>query len=190
MLHVGDNAFFNVFLRFRLRRHEPQEIPLLVIPGVVKGRHIVSLLLGQLLQQPLLAAGLALLLPGDNRIGRQLRRLFRFAEEKDVNIIGQRLGIVGTGAAGGDEGHILSPVLGKKGNAGQIQHIQDIGKAHFILKGEADHIEIGDRRLRLQGKEGIALLAHDLFHVGPRRVDALGRHVVPLVEQGVKNTQA
>ncbi len=77
-----------------------------------------------------------------------------FSQVKHVKEIRQGLRIIGTGAASNDNGTVLPSLQGIQGNLGQVQNLQDIGIAHFILYGYAQKIKILHRILGFQGKEG------------------------------------
>lgn len=190
VFHIGNDAFLDFCRRSRFSDSQALEVALCIVLGFIEGRHVVARLLGELLQEALLAARFPLLFPGDDRIGQDLRRFFRFAQEKDVDVIGQGFGVVGTGTAGCHQGHVVAAVFGKERDAGQIEHVEDVGKAHFVLERKADHIEVAYRRLRFQGKERIALAAHDFFHIRPGRVDPFGCHIGPFIEERIEDAQA
>ena len=115
------------------------------------------------------------------------RNLLTLAQGEEVDKVRQGLRIVGTDATGED--HMLQPgpLAAVQGNPGQVQHIDDIGVAHFVADGEGDHIKIPNGILTLQGPEGELVLAHGILHISPGSEDALTPHALHFVHNAVKN---
>ena len=88
VFHIGDDAFLDFCRCPRFGHSQALEIAVVIVVGFIERRHVVARLLGELFQQALLSARLPLLFPGDDCIGQDLCRFFRFAQEKDVDIIG------------------------------------------------------------------------------------------------------
>ena len=84
-------------------------------------------------------------------------------------------------------GQTVSPLRGQHGDARQIEHIQDVGEAEFVLEGKADDVKIGHRVQALEGIERDMVFPHLLLHVHPGGKDPLAPDVGPLVEQAVKD---
>ena len=74
-----------------------------------------------------------------------VQRLFGLADIEGVDIFAERFGIHGAGAAGNDHGMSGIPVRGPQRNSGQIEGCQDVGVGQFVLKGDADYIEVPER---------------------------------------------
>ena len=70
-----------------------------------------------------------------------------FAKIKEVR---DRLGVVGAGTACNNNRIGFTALFGQKRNVCQIQHVDDVGIAHFIADGKGDHIKILYRILTLQ----------------------------------------
>ena len=128
-------------------------------------------------------ARLARFFPLNNRICQQLRRFFRFTKEKYIDIVCQWFGIIGTRAAGRNQRHIVSPVLGKYRNTCQVKHIQNIGKAHFVLQCKSYHVKFSNRRFGFQRKKRVPLFSHQFFHIRPWRIDTFSRYILPFIQK-------
>ena len=187
---IGDDAFFNRCRYARFSYFKKVEGSVCRIMWRIEGRYVVALLGREGLQKAFLTARFALFFPFNNRISQKLYRFFRFAQAKKIDVISQWFCVVSAGTAGDDEGHIFPAVFGKHGNPCQIEHIKDVAEAHFILQRKADKIEIDDRRLCFQRIQGIALLTHERFHIGPRCIYPFSGYVVPFVEKRIKDAQA
>ena len=64
----------------------------------------------------------------------------------------------------------------------QIQHIQDIAVAQFILQRKSQYIEIVDAVPALQPKEFHSIPAHLLFHIHPGGEYTLTPDIVLFIE--------
>ena len=113
-------------------------------------------------------------------------KLLSLTDEKDINKIAQRLGVVGTGAAGAHDVFKSLAVLCKNGNAAQLEHIQQVGIAQLVRQGESDNIEVAKRSMTLKRVELYIVLAHLLFHILPRCEDTLAPSPLKRVYGGVE----
>ena len=168
-----------------LLRGDRRHGAILVVGDGIEGGHIKPRHLGrshqQILTGPPLPAG-ALIEP-DELHGH----ILTLAQGEDVHKGRQRLRVVGTGAAGDDQGGVLVPVGGAQGQPGQIQHVEHVGVGHLIAQGEADDVEIRDGISALQTVEGKAFPAHLLLHVSPGGEHPLAPHPGQLIHQPVEN---
>ena len=171
------------------RRHLPER-PVPVVFRLIKRRHVNTRQLGQLPQQPVAAAAASRLFPAGDGSGKFADDLLAFADYKTIEEIGQRLRIVGAGAAAHDQGIGIGAVGAGQRNAAQIQHRQDVGIGHFILQGEAHRVKLPENRPGLQTGQGSASLPHRLFHIRPGAISPLGVGVGAVVQNSVQNLQA
>ena len=116
--------------------------------------------------------------------------LFPVPQKEQVEEVGQRLGIAGTGAAPCHDVEQVVPVRRPQGDARQLQHVQHVGVAQLILKGEPDEVEVCHRVAALQGIEGHPLLPHALLHVHPGGEHPLAPKVRDLVHGPVQDLDA
>ena len=72
----------------------------------------------------------------------------------------------------------------------KIQHLKNIGIAHFVLDRDAEKVKILYRILGFQGKQRNVLLPHDLVQICPGRIDAFTPDVFSLIKHIVKNLDA
>ena len=77
-----------------------------------------------------------------------------------------------------------------EGHLGQIQHVEDVGIAHFIAHRKGDEIKVLHRVVALQRPQGQIVLAHLLFHVAPGGKYPLTPNVGLMVHDAVENAHA
>ena len=116
--------------------------------------------------------------------------LLAFAEGEEVDELCQRLRIVGAGAAGKHDVAQSLPILRMQGDAGKIQHVQDVGVAHLIADGEGDQIKVPYGLLTFQTAKRQVGLAHGLLHIAPWRKDPLAPDALLSVHDVVQDPHA
>ena len=115
---------------------------------------------------------------------------FAFADDHGVEKGAHGLGVVASGAAGDDEGVGGVAVGGAQGQAGQVEHGEDVGIELLVGEREGEDVETGDRVAGLQAEEGDAVAAHHRFEVAPGAIDTLGEQVFALVDEVVEDHEA
>ena len=119
---------------------------------------------------------------------RQL--LFRLADEERVDERRQRLRVRRGRTARQHQRRVLAPVGGTNRQTAQVQHRQHVRVGQLVLKREADHVEVGDRRGGLQRDQRQAAGAQLGLAVEPGGEDPLARDPVRLVEDAVEDLRA
>jgi len=66
---------------------------------------------------------------------------FPLAQHKQIEEIGQGLGVAGTGAARHHKGCVFPSLAGQKRNAAKLQHGKDIGVGKLVLQCKAHHVK-------------------------------------------------
>ena len=82
------------------------------------------------------------------------------------------------------------PVLREQRNAAEVEHIQDITVAQFILQGKADEVKIRQRIARFERIQRDIMRAHLFFHIHPRRENTLTPNVRLFVKKAVEDLDA
>ena len=111
------------------------------------------------------------------------------AENKEIDKRRERFRIESAGATTDHEGAGIA-LLAPKRYASQIQRLEDVGKAHFILERNAEQIKLPHRRTALQRKQGHMFRAHERGHVHPRRKHALAPSVLARVDGMIEDLHA
>ena len=75
------------------------------------------------------------------------------------------------------------------GQAGQVEHVQDVRVVQLRLEREAEHVEVRRRGEGLRREEGDAALAHLRLEVHPGRVHALAGELLAAVDELVEDLQ-
>ena len=112
------------------------------------------------------------------------------AQGKKVDKVCQRLRIKCADASGEHDIFQSLPVFGAKGDARQVQHIQDVGVRHFVANGKGDHVKLPDGGLAFQRPQGQGVVPHGLLHVSPGGEHALAPHAVHPVHDAVEDTHS
>ncbi len=99
-------------------------------------------------------------------------------------------GVEGAGAAGDDEGMVLPARGGAEGDAAQVQHGEDVRVGQLVLEGEADEVEVAERRARLQRGERQAAADELGLEVRPGGVAPLRDDAGLRVEDAVEDLNA
>ena len=166
------------------RRHGGQH-PIFGIGVLVEGGHIHAGDLGNFLQK----TGLVPVFPLRPFIHIQNfhRDVLPLAQREEIHEVRQGFRVKGADAA--CKNHILKPlpVSGMQRDAGQAQHIENIGIGHFVANGKGHHIKIPHRILAFQRPEGEAVVPHGLLHISPGGKDTLAPHIGDLVHDPVEN---
>ena len=98
---------------------------------------------------------------------------------------GNRLRIVGTGAAADHNGIPVTAIRRAERNLRKFEHLQNVGVAHLVLQGDAEKIAFLDRSLTLESKERYLFLTKNAVQIGPRREHTLTIHVLTAIEHAV-----
>ncbi len=93
-------------------------------------------------------------------------------------------------APGNDKRISGGTVGGADGNPCQVEQVESISVEGLVGKREPDEVERRQRVFGLKRIEGDIAGAHELFHVHPGGVGALGQGVGTLVDQVVEDLQA
>ena len=110
------------------------EGPLFVPDLLVERRDIDALQFGDLREKLLLRLPRpAEFSPDAADFGQQF---FAVPHQNDVHKVRHRLCVKGAGTAADDDGVSLGAVFGKRRDARQVQHRQDVGIAELVLEGE------------------------------------------------------
>ena len=113
---------------------------------------------------------------------------FTVADDEQVDVGGEQLGVLGSGAAGDDERVVGRTVLGLERDAAKVEHGQDVRIANLILEREAEDVELPERGEGLQRIERQAVLAEGGFEVGERCKGSLARPIAG-VHQAVEDLE-
>ena len=113
--------------------------------------------------------------------------LFALAKEENIDKICQRLCIASTRTACHHQRLRLATIDSFERNACQIEHIEHVGIAHFVLKRKADKIKILYWVAAFKRKKRYVFLAHNLLEIQPRRKNTLAPDILPLVKLRVEN---
>ena len=184
---VGDHIFDDGARHALLRRLKGRERSVFVIRRMIQAGHIYAVQAGQTAQTFL--AGDALLLALLHHVDGFQRADFAVADGKCVDERIQRFRVERAGAARNHNRVIPCAILAAQRNPGQIEHFQNIGVAHLILKGDAQHVKAADRRTCFQRKQRNAFLTHQIGHIHPRHKNTLAERILPLVDDIVQNTR-
>ena len=111
------------------------------------------------------------------------------ADLEHVHKGGQGLGIVSAGTARHDDGAVLT-IPGIQGDPSQVQHLQHVGIAHFILQGEPHDIETIQGRAGFDGKKRQFFPAHGVRHIGPGHEGPLAQRPGLAIDDVVEDLDA
>ena len=157
------------------------ERAVLVVGHVIKGRNVNPFQLRQVPQN--VDARKASFPPVPDHVDQFVHHVLAVADHKGVDEGCQGLGVKGAGAARHHDGVLFGPVLPTDGHPAQVQHLQDVGIAHFVLQGEADNVKFVQRRPAFQRKQRHPGFPHLVRHVGVGHEQALAKGVLPLVDE-------
>ena len=82
------------------------------------------------------------------------------------------------------------PVAGADRNAAHIQHIQNVGIAHFILQGETHNIKLIQGMAAFQRKQRPPRRFQFPPHIRPRHTDPLAQGIGQVVQDTVEDLHA
>ncbi len=159
-----------------------------VVLGPVEARHVDAPDLREL-QQHLVARAAPLLLPLAHEVDDVDDRLLAVAQREHVDEVRQRVRVERAGAAADHERVRVGALLRLHRQARQVEHVQDVRVRALVAQREADDVELAHGVARLEAPERHALGAHRVFHVGPRREDALGQHALAAVDDVVEDAE-
>ncbi len=109
------------------------------VGDLVEARYIDAGHLGQLPKCVFLVrAPLSCTIEGVNHLQDSLIRL---ADDKGVDEIDHRLGLVGATSPSDDQRHALVSLGGADGQPSQIQHVEHIGQVQFVGQAEPNEVE-------------------------------------------------
>ena len=138
---------------------------------------------------PQLLSGAPVRLPGRNQ-RRQLQDDFLpVAQHKGVKEGRHRLGIE-TGRAAADDHRVAAvAVRGQQGHAAQVQHVQEIGVAQFVLETHSQEVIGVQGRTGLQAGQGLAPGPEVRLQVRGRGIGPFGPDVLLPVQDAVEQPQ-
>ena len=162
--------------------------PVLPIRNVIEGRDVYALYLRRRPEKP----GLVPVFPPGLPVQlHHLRQQFLpLTDERQINEVRHRLGVVHGGASGNDQRPQFRPVLRPQGQSGQVQHVQHGGVSHLVAHGEGHDVELTHRVPGLQGKKRDSVFPQLLLHVGPGSKRPLAPYAGHVVEHPVQDTEA
>ena len=169
----------------RLDGHQPAAL----VDGLVHGRHVDPGHPGQGPQHPGAPACSARRLPVPHHLGDVAHRLLAVAEHREVEEVGQRLGVVGAVAPGADQRIRVVPGSSPDGHTREIDAVQHVGVGELGREVEGDHVEPRSRTVGVQREQRQPLGPHQRFEVAPGRVGPLGGRVRAFVEDLVEDLQ-
>ena len=103
--------------------------------------------------------------------------LLAVAEHRDVDEVGDRLGVE-RGVPAGDDDRVGLVAVGRvQRDAGEVEGGEQVGVAELGRERDAEQVEGADRAVRVDGELADAVLAQQRLEVGPDRVGALGQRV-------------
>ena len=116
--------------------------------------------------------------------------VFGFAEDEGVDEGGERFGDERAGASGEDDRVVFGAVEAADGDAGEVEHLEDVGVGEFVGEGEAEGVEVAQAAAVFEREERLAVGAEAVGHVGPGGVAALGEGVGRVVEDVVEDGES
>jgi len=165
-------------------------------PGSVKGGHVDARHLGKVTQQVGAAEA------GGPCFGHHQANLwqqfFTIAEGDEIKEGGEGLRVAGGGgSAGKDQGRRrrvgqgqVAPLGGPQGNAGQIQHLQDVGGAQLVAEAEAEDVKGAKGAAAFDREQGQISLPQPGRQIGRRQVGAIAELAGNAVENRIENDVA
>ena len=156
--------------------------------GREKIRHVDALDGNQAREQ--VAAGNALPARGDHGLEDGGQDLFAVADDHGVEKRGHGFGVERATAAGDDQRPPLAPVGGAEGNAGEVEHVQDVGVTELVGDVERQHVAGRKGRVGLQGAKGRALFAQQRGGFVGGGEDPLGGEPLHAVDGFVEDAPA
>ena len=184
LVHIVDDALGHLGGR-AVQRRDGRHSAVVVVCHVVQAGDVNAVQLGGGAKQLLLAPPLP---PGGAVQLHQLHgQILALAQTDKVDEVRHRLGVVHGGAAGDDQRRKAGALCGVKGDARQIQHIQDGGKRHLVAHGKGHDVKVGDGVAGFQCEKGHIRLAHLLLHVAPRGKHPLTPDAVHPVHDAVQD---
>ena len=130
-------------------------------------------------------------LPLADDLGDREHDLLAVAEDGRVEEVGDRLGVERRVAAGQHDRVLVAAVDRVQRDAGEVERVEHVGVAELGGEAQAEDVEVAHRAVRVDGelrdRALLVALAHDLLHVRPDGVGALGDDPVALVEHLVED---
>ena len=187
VVQVFDNALCNP-LGCTLQRHDGGKSAVGVVFVAIEAGDVHAGNFHDFVQEGILAPplGLCPVVKLQNLHGDVLA----LAQREKVDKVRQRLRVEGADASGEHDVFQSLPVFGAKGDARQVQHIQDVGVRHFVANGKGDHVKLPDGGLAFQRPQGQGVVPHGLLHVSPGGEHALAPHAVHPVHDAVEDTHS
>ena len=188
LVHVAENPLVNHCRSSVVDGLEALQRAVRVVLVPVQGRHIHAFQPGQTAQA--LLPGNALLAAVHDGVGHFHNGILAVADHETVEKLPQGFGIEGAGAARHHEGIAFLPVAGADGDAAHIQHIQNVGIAHFILQGKAYNIKFIQCVAAFQRKQRPSRSLQFPAHIRPRHADPLAQRVRQVVQDAIEDFHA
>ena len=129
--HIHHNLFENGVRRLIIQLTALFDRAVFLIDLFIKPRHIDTGNLGGTFQK--VQAGTAIFSVCQIPVKKGTVLGLALSDIEQIEEISDGLRVITAGAAANDDGHGFISVFCKKGNLRQIQYLQDIGVAHFIL---------------------------------------------------------
>jgi hypothetical protein len=117
--------------------------------------------------------------PGKNNLS--------IAKGEEIDELPHRFRIGDRDTARSDDRQGGFPVSGMERNAGQFQHLKDIGEIQFAHQRKTDHVKLTEGVLGFQGKQGDFFLAENADVPARGKEAPLGMNVRNPVEKVVQN---
>ena len=161
-----------------------------VVGDVVELRHVDAAGSGESQQQAVAPAGAAALLPASDDASDSEHSLLAVADDHRVKEVGQGLGVE-RGVAAREHHRVGDRAVPRfQGDASQVEGGQKVRVAELGGEGHAEDVERANRAVRVHGELRDFAVPHQLFHVGPDAVGALGQHTRLLVQDLVQDGDA
>ena len=144
------------------------------IEPIVKRRHIDALDMRCGAQEFLARRARALHAPMQLQYLGQ--RLLAFAQEEQIEKRRERFSIKRARTTCHDKGKTFIAVCAAQRNIRQIEQFKHVGSHELMRKRDADGVEFVKGGAAFKGKSGNAFAAHEINHVGRRKIASLGIH--------------
>ena len=141
------------------------------------------------LAQHRLARRAAAALPRADHLGELGDDLFAVADHERVDVLGERLGVVGAVPARDHDRVRRRPVLVADRHPREVDEVEQVRVDELGREVEGEHVEVGGGPVGVDAEQRHPGRAHRRLHVGPGRVGALGHRVVALVEELVEDLE-
>jgi len=118
------------------------------------------------------------------------QHLLGFAQNKKIEVFGQRFRVKHTGASPDHPWVLNRACLREEWNSPQVKHRQDIGIAQFVLKTETHEIEIAESPVALERSERLFRSSEVSFQINPGSIDAIRHHPLAPIQELIEQLQS